>query len=132
MAHRTPIKVRFCDLDPYGHVNHSVFLSYFEVGRADALKQSGMSLISALETGVQFVIARASVNYKAPVTTDHEVFVTSQVALKRISTMWSQQIVDANGQLFATAEIKTAVTDTSGKPVLLSEDLKQRLEWLTC
>ena len=35
--HQLDIKVRFCELDPYGHVNHSIYVQYFEAGRVEAL-----------------------------------------------------------------------------------------------
>ena len=34
-AHRTTIRVRFYELDPYNHVNHSVYVSYFESARVE-------------------------------------------------------------------------------------------------
>ena len=34
--HVTAIKVRFTELDPYGHVNHAQYISYFEHGRTEA------------------------------------------------------------------------------------------------
>ena len=36
MAHETTIAVRFSELDPYGHVNHAVYLTYFEQARCEA------------------------------------------------------------------------------------------------
>ncbi len=37
VTHRATIKVRFYELDPYGHVNHSVYIQYFEAARAEWL-----------------------------------------------------------------------------------------------
>ena len=40
-AHRTTIRVRFYELDPYNHVNHSVYVSYFESARVELLAEAG-------------------------------------------------------------------------------------------
>ncbi len=34
-VYTTEIPVRWCDMDAFGHVNNSVYLSYFEVARID-------------------------------------------------------------------------------------------------
>jgi len=36
MNHSGEIKVRYADLDAYGHVNHATFLTYLETVRTDA------------------------------------------------------------------------------------------------
>ncbi len=38
--HSTELKVRFSELDPYGHVNHAVYLNYLEIGRIEALDRA--------------------------------------------------------------------------------------------
>ena len=40
----TTIKVRFHELDPYGHVNHGVYLNYFEAARIEVLDAVGFGL----------------------------------------------------------------------------------------
>jgi acyl-CoA thioesterase FadM len=42
--HRFPIRVRFYELDPYHHVNHAVYIQYFEAARIDLLREAGMTL----------------------------------------------------------------------------------------
>jgi acyl-CoA thioester hydrolase len=41
--HWNTILTRFRDLDPMGHVNSSVYFTYFEVGRTDYFEKSGVS-----------------------------------------------------------------------------------------
>jgi len=41
--HWNTIPTRFRDLDPMGHVNSSVYFTYFEVGRTDFFEKSGVS-----------------------------------------------------------------------------------------
>ena len=54
--HITTIKVRFNELDPYGHVNHAQYISYFEHGRTEALDSVGVGLREMADKGFQIVV----------------------------------------------------------------------------
>jgi len=63
-------RVRFRDLDPMGHVNNAVFLTYLE--------QARVALFSELEvaTGLEemnMIVARVEIDFKAPVRLGQEV-----------------------------------------------------------
>ena len=45
-AHRIDLKVRFYELDPYGHLNHSAYVQFFETGRVELLEDAGLGLVS--------------------------------------------------------------------------------------
>jgi acyl-CoA thioester hydrolase len=57
-VHREP--VRFRDLDPMGHVNNAVFLTYLEQARIAYLFGRGASTES-------IIVARIEIDYRAPV-----------------------------------------------------------------
>ena len=38
LVDKLEIQVRYADIDSYGHVNNAVYLSYFELGRINFLK----------------------------------------------------------------------------------------------
>ena len=66
------IQVRYQDLDPYGHVNNAVHMSFFETARLAYLGALAEKLgVGPLEAGdlpgVRYVIAEATVRYKAPI-----------------------------------------------------------------
>ena len=64
--HRQEIRVRFCELDPYGHVNHSVYVQYFEAGRVEALDSVGMGLhVLQQELGLTIVVAEIQTKFVA-------------------------------------------------------------------
>lgn len=70
--------VRYADLDPYGHVNNAVHLSFFESARTAywrlLAKNLGVELDAGDLPGVRYVIAEATVRYKAPVFLEDSVF----------------------------------------------------------
>jgi acyl-CoA thioester hydrolase len=66
------LQIRYQDLDPYGHVNNAVHMSFFETTRIayfEALARAAG--IGALEAGdlpgIRYVIAEATVRYKSPI-----------------------------------------------------------------
>jgi acyl-CoA thioester hydrolase len=61
-----PITVRFADLDPQGHVNNSVYLTYLESARLGYYETVG---IWAREAGMKtgMVVAHIDIDYLAPI-----------------------------------------------------------------
>jgi acyl-CoA thioester hydrolase len=69
------IQVRYQDLDPYGHVNNALHAAYFESLRMAYWKRLAEDLdLGPLEAGdipgARYVIAEATVRYKAPIFLD--------------------------------------------------------------
>ena len=58
--HRTAEIVRFGDLDPQGHVNQAVFLTYFESGRVAMFRDPDLSVGVP---GITYVMVRMEVDY---------------------------------------------------------------------
>ena len=78
------ISVRYQDLDPYGHVNNAVHLEFFEAARIAYLealaKSRGLGpLVTGDIPGVSYVIAEATVRYKAPIYFEDALFCTANV-----------------------------------------------------
>lgn len=112
----TTIDVRFYELDPYGHVNHGVYLNYFEVARIAALDRLGVGLARLRELGYHLVVVEAHVRFRVPAVAGDRLTVTSEVAeLRRASTTWHQRLLRGE-ELLATNTVRAAVTDLTGRP----------------
>jgi len=68
--------VRFRDLDPMGHVNNAVFLTYVESARVAFLKHLGAA--PTLED-MGIIVARVEIDFRAPVRLGDDVEVTAHV-----------------------------------------------------
>ncbi len=64
MPHRTTVKVRFADLDPYDHVNHARYLTYFESARIEALEEIGFGMDTMKADGIQIVLVELTIRYR--------------------------------------------------------------------
>jgi len=123
MAHRTSLKVRFNEIDPYRHVNHAVYLTYFEVGRTEALEAAGIAIEKIAAEGIQLVITKIDVRFISPALAGDELdIVTFLAQSRRASHIWRQQVIrpgargSGSDELLVEGDITIAVTDLSGKP----------------
>ena len=78
------LAVRYQDLDPYGHVNNAIHLGFFESARVAYWRELARQLgVEGLEAGdfpgVRYVIAEATVRYKAPIFLDDEVYAAARI-----------------------------------------------------
>lgn len=58
--HRVTDNIRFGDLDPQGHVNQAMFLTYFETGRVAMFRNKDLGIGVP---GLTFVMVRMEVDY---------------------------------------------------------------------
>lgn len=78
--HKTPIQIRFKDIDMMGHVNNANYITYFELARLtyfDALKDEGVT-IDWVNEGV--ILAKIEMEYKQPILLEDKAFVTTWVS----------------------------------------------------
>ena len=127
MAPTTTIDVRFYELDPYGHVNHGVYLNYFEVARIDLLDSIGFGLPRLRELGFHLLVIEAHVQFRAPAVAGDRLTVSSRLGqLKRASATWLQEI-HRDEVLIATNEVRSAITDARGRPIKAPAELTEAL-----
>ena len=116
MPYRTLQRVRFSDLDPYNHVNHARYLSFFEMARVDLLDEMGFSMDRLAEMGLQIVLVEATIRYNTPARLGDEIEIITRVReVRRASTRWSQR-ARVGSDPVASLEIKAAFTSPEGKP----------------
>jgi acyl-CoA thioester hydrolase len=68
--YKTPIAIRFSDIDAVGHVNNAIYLTYFEVARISYWRD--VMNWNLREDGV--IVGRSEVNYLKPVTLEDQLF----------------------------------------------------------
>ncbi|MDB5009694.1 MAG: fadM 1 [Mucilaginibacter sp.] len=67
--YKTPIHIRFSDIDAVGHVNNAIYLTYFEIARFNYWKNVTKWDLS--ENGI--IVGKTEVNYLKPVTLHDEI-----------------------------------------------------------
>ena len=77
---KTPIQIRFKDIDKLGHVNNANHVTYFELARVDyfnAVADQGVT-IDWVNEGV--ILAKIEMEYKQPIFLEDKVFVYTWVS----------------------------------------------------
>lgn len=78
--HKTPIQIRFKDIDKLGHVNNANHITYFELARVDyfAAFEKDDIKIDWVNEGV--ILAKIEMEYKHPILLEDAVFVCTWVS----------------------------------------------------
>lgn len=75
--HILPVQVRMTDLDPFGHVNNSILLSYYDLGRLDYIQQVTQKPLDWNE--LDTVLVHVSCDFKDSVLLNDVIFVGTKV-----------------------------------------------------
>lgn len=98
----TRIRVRYKDTDTMSVVYYGNYLTYFEVGRVEYLREAGWPM-SAVNERVHLPVVEAFVKYVKPARLDDLLLVTSRVSeRRRASFRFSYEIRSETGELIAT------------------------------
>ena len=75
--HETPIRVQFGHVDQYGYLWHGHALSYFEIARADLVRNFELSASALLEEKLAVPMIELSCEYKNPAYDDEKLVIQS-------------------------------------------------------
>jgi len=120
---KTPIEIRFSDLDAYGHVNNALFFTYLETARIKLFQQHfGAFLGSEL----MFLVVRAECDYRLPVQLTDPLQVSISIEEVRYSSFnFSYQMHNGSGKIFAEAKTVMVCYDPKiKKPVAIPPEIK--------
>jgi len=120
------IEVRYRDLDPLGHVNNAVYLSYIELARVRYFERLG-ALEGALGRGEAPVVARAEIDYRRPIHLGEEVRVGARVVRVGRTSFAMDYRVEAAGELAAEARTVHVWLGEDGRPRSLPGALRARV-----
>lgn len=113
------LRVRSYELDGLGHVNHAVYLNYFELARFDALEAGGFPPRSIRERGWGVVVVRVEVDYLRECRQGDRILIRTRADSFRRTSMVLEQ------EMFATPE-----TDGEGAEPVPAARARVTLVWL--
>lgn len=129
-VHTTKLKVRFYELDPYDHVNHTNYFSYFETARIEYLTDQGWGLDVLKERGWQFVVVELKARFQAAARYGEELTIFTWVDdVGRVKSTW-QQVMKRGDEVVARLTISAAFTDLDGKPRRIPQEFIEHMEAL--
>ena len=117
--------VRFRDLDPMGHVNNAVFLTYIESARAAFLQHLGA--VQTLED-LAIIVARIEIDFRAPVRFGDEVEVSVRVSRFGEKSFDLEHELRVAGTVVAEAKSVLVTYDYERRePVAIPDEWREKL-----
>jgi acyl-CoA thioester hydrolase len=130
------IGVRTSELDSFGHVNHAVYLNYFEHARFEALKEAGFSWQVLEERGWAIFVVRIEVDYLAETRREDQLIIrTFAESFRRTSMVLTQEMTrddgtrpgDSGWTVVARARVTAVWIGPDRKPMRVPEDVREGL-----
>ena len=126
-VHEMNIRVRFGELDPYNHVNHAVYISYFEAARVELLMEAGVSLGRMRADGHSIVVSEINTKFLGMAEELDDLVVETEILeFRRVTSTWRQRIM-RNDDVIATQELRAALITNDGKPILFPDAMIESL-----
>ena len=125
-----PVRIYYEDTDFSGVVYHAAYLKFFERGRTEALRASGVhhsELLTRAEP-LAFAVRKMTTEWIAPAKIDDVLEVRTRFAGAKGARMFLSQEIWREDLLIARAEVEAACMTLSGKPRRLPESIARKLE----
>jgi len=101
----TKIRVRYSETDKMGYVYYGNYPAYFEVGRAEAMRELGMTYRQMEDKGVMMPIASMNLKYLRPAFYDDLLTIKTIVKELPSSRMhFFYEVANENGDLLTKGE----------------------------
>jgi len=119
MEHVTKIRVRYADTDKMGIVYNGNYLTFFEVGRTELMRNAGLPYIEFEKAGYMLPLVEAHINYKQAAYYDDILEVNAKIDLTELKATlrFDYNINVANRQIATGWTIHTFVKMPELKPV---------------
>jgi len=127
--HNTDIRVRYKDTDRMGVVYYGNYLTYFEVGRSEYMRELGFPYSQMEGKGYILVVTEANAKYHRNVGYDSLLTVKTAITeVKRIRVRFDYEIFSSDNILLVTGHTVHACLNPDLKPIRIPEELVKRMQ----
>jgi acyl-CoA thioester hydrolase len=110
------IRVRYVECDPMGVAHHSVYPVWFEIGRTELLRSSGVEYALLERDGILLAVVTLEVKYRRPARYDDQLALTTTlVSCGRVKIEHRYEL-RLRDEVLATARTVLACLNTDGTP----------------
>ena len=126
--HTVTVRVRYGETDQMGVVYHPNYFLYFETGRTELLRASGVAYSELEKAGVFLVVTEASCSYKSAARYDEDLTVLTRVDhVGKATVGFSYRVLGPSGTLLAEGRTVLASVDAAKSPVRLPRRVTELL-----
>lgn len=123
------IKIYYKDTDCGGVVYYANYLNYFEQARTEWMSEKGISVKELKDSGIQFIVKHAQVDYKSPAQYGETLQIvtdTDKIGGARINFTYEVKEKES-GRLVVTGSTQLVCIDEKLKPRRIPKDIFKKL-----
>lgn len=119
-------RVRYAETDKMGVVYYANYLVWFEIGRTDWLRDTGLTYRAMEDAGVQLPVIEAHCEYRQGARYDDEVQIrTRALKLSPVRIRFEYEVIrHADGAPLASGYTVHAAIDRQGRPTRMPDRVK--------
>ena len=126
--HTVTVRVRYGETDQMGVVYHPNYFLYFEAGRTEILRASGVVYSELEKSGIFLVVTEASCSYRSAARYDEELKIVTRVDHVGKATIgFAYRVLGPTGTLLAEGRTLLASVDAAKSPVRLPRSVTELL-----
>lgn len=118
-------RVRWSEVDGFGHANHAAYLEWFEEARNRYLEAAGLPRLSPGTPGP--VLARVEVDYHRPLAYGEEVLITARTLAMRRTSLTMEYAVWRDGRVASCTARLVLIRAATGERVPIPPELRAAL-----
>ncbi len=122
-ANRIEIRVRYPECDPMGVAHHAAYPVWFEMGRTELLRQSGVSYRQLEADGVLFAVVDLTLRYRSPARYDDLLTLETRNTGSGRARIDHAYELSRDGLVLATGTSTVVCLDKQGRPRPIPEFL---------
>jgi acyl-CoA thioester hydrolase len=124
---RTRVRVRYAETDRMGVVYYANYLIWFEVGRADWLRQTGWTYREMERDGISLPVIEAQCEYRQPARYDDEIDIATKGTLVTpVRVRFDYELTRAGDDAaIAAGHTVHAAVDPDGRPCRLPPRVRE-------
>ena len=115
--HRLPVRVYYEDTDFTGVVYHANYLRYFERGRSDFLRVTGVhhAELAGRDDPAAFTVTRITVDFRRAARIDDALLVRTTYDAVKGPRLFISQRITRGGETICEAAVEAACIDLNGR-----------------
>lgn len=126
---RLPLRIYYEDTDFSGFVYHARYLHFFERGRTEALRETGIdqrALFEAEEGPFAFVVRHMTIDFRSPARMDDLVEIETRIGKLAGASLVMDQVLRRDEDVLCEARVTIAFL-AKGRPARLPPALRDKL-----
>ncbi len=122
------IRVAYADTDQMGMVYYGNYLTFYERGRTELLREIGLEYKVIEEKGFYLPVIYAECNYHSPATYDDLITIETRMTEITAASLTCSYTIKRDDKVLVTGKTKHPFVNKSLKPVRIPKDIRELLE----